>query len=101
MVLSITCLDKFISELSEGIDTIIGERGITISGGQRARIAIARAIIFEPPILILDECNAMLEKELETELWKNLVSDRKDKTTIILSHHTENIPAVYKQLKME
>jgi ABC-type multidrug transport system fused ATPase/permease subunit len=99
-VLKISCLDKFISELPEGIDTIIGERGITLSGGQRARIAIARAIVFEPAVLILDEANSMLEKELELELWNNLAEDRMNKTTIILSHHTENIPEVYKQLKL-
>jgi ABC-type transport system involved in cytochrome bd biosynthesis fused ATPase/permease subunit len=48
----------------------------------------------------MDEANAMLESELERELWKNLVNERKDKTTIILSHHTENIPDVYKELKL-
>jgi len=100
-ILQITCLDEFINHLPDGINTIIGERGITLSGGQRARIAIARAIVFKPPVLILDECNAMLEKELELELWNNLAAERKEKTTIILSHHIENIPAVYKQLKME
>lgn len=99
-VLKITCLSQFIDELPEGIDTLIGERGITISGGQRARIAIARAIIFEPAILILDEANAMLQKELETELWENIANDRAGKTTIIMSHHTENIPKVYKELRM-
>lgn len=99
-VLKITCLDKFISELPEGINTVIGERGITLSGGQRARIAIARAIAFNPQVLILDEANAMLEYKLEAELWKNLEQDRKNKTTIILSHHSENIPRVYKELKM-
>ena len=100
-VLRITCLDEFVNGLPAGVDTVIGERGITLSGGQRARIAIARAIIFEPPVLILDECNAMLENELERKLWQNLSDDRKNKTTIILSHHLENIPQVYNQLKME
>lgn len=99
-VLKITCLDKFIKELTGGADTLIGERGITLSGGQRARIAIARAIAFEPAILILDEANAMLEKELELELWHGLARDRLNKTTVILSHHTESIPQMYKQLKL-
>ena len=99
-VLRITRLDEFINGLPGGAETIIGERGITLSGGQRARIAIARALAFEPAILILDEANAMLEKELEQELWSGLAKDRKNKTTIILSHHTESIPQVYKQLKL-
>ena len=52
-------------------------------------------------MLILDEANAMLEGELEAELWKNLETERKNKTTVILSHHSENIPHVYKELKMK
>ena len=99
-VLRITRLDEFINSLPGGAETIIGERGITLSGGQRARIAIARALAFNPAILILDEANAMLEKELEQELWSGLEKDRLNKTTIILSHHTESIPQVYKQLKL-
>ncbi len=99
-VLKITRLDEFINGLPGGAETLIGERGITLSGGQRARIAIARALAFDPPILILDEANAMLEKELEQELWSGLALDRQNKTTIILSHHTESIPEIYKQLKL-
>jgi ABC-type bacteriocin/lantibiotic exporter with double-glycine peptidase domain len=98
--LSICCLDEFISQLPGGLDTLIGERGITISGGQKSRIAIARAIIKDPPILILDEANAMLEAELEQKLWNNLLEDRQSKTTIILSHHIENIPGTFTHLEL-
>jgi ABC-type multidrug transport system fused ATPase/permease subunit len=99
-VINICCLDEFISQLPEGTDTLIGERGITISGGQKSRIAIARAIINNPPILILDEANSMLEAELEQKLWNNLIRDRKDKTTIILSHHIENIPKIFTHIEL-
>jgi ABC-type multidrug transport system fused ATPase/permease subunit len=98
--LKISCLNNFVSDLSLGIESVIGERGITLSGGQRARIAIARAIVSNPPILILDEAGAQLEGDLETELWNNLQADRKDKTTIILSHHIENIPRIYQHMAL-
>ena len=96
--LRIAQLEEFISELPDGLDTMIGERGLTLSGGQRARVAIARAIVFNPTILILDEANAMVEKDLEQEFWAQLANSRKDKTTIILSHHPENIPHRYTTL---
>ncbi len=99
-ILKICCLDKFINELPLGIDTPIGERGITLSGGQRSRIAIGRAIVSNPSTLILDEAGAQLEAGLEIELWNNLLLERKEKTTIILSHHIENIPKMYKHLDL-
>ena len=99
-IIKICCLDKFITSLTDGIDTPIGERGITMSGGQRSRISIARALVSDPPILILDEAGAQLESGLETELWSNLVDERKNKTTIILSHHIENIPKIYEHLEL-
>ena len=78
----------------------MGERGFTLSGGQKARVAIARAIAFNPAILILDEANSMLEPFLEKRLWTNLWSARSSNTTIILSHHAENIPNVYKLISL-
>jgi len=94
-VLKICMLDEFIKSFPDGLETNISERGITLSAGQRSRIAIARAIINEPSILILDEANSMLEDNLEKVLWKNLRVERENKTTIIFSHHTENIPDIY------
>lgn len=99
--LRICCLQNFYENLPDGLETVIGERGFTLSGGQKSRIAIARAILTNPAILILDEANAMLETSLEKELWENLWIDRKDKTTIILSHHDKNIPNVYETLDLE
>lgn len=96
-----TCMaDGFINELPLGPDTNIAERGVTLSAGQRSRIAIARALVIDPAILILDEANSMLDEELETGLWKNLYEYRKDKTTVIFSHHTEAIPKIYKHFKI-
>ncbi len=90
-VIEIAGLDEMIPELPDGLKTIVGERGYTLSGGQKSRIAIARAIMIDPPVLILDEANSMLETSLERQLWDRLSSDRRHKTTIIISHHTENI----------
>lgn len=99
-ILKISLADSFINELPQGLDTNIAERGVTLSAGQRSRIAIARALVIDPAILILDEANSMLDEELETELWKNLYEHRKNRTTIIFSHHTEAIPKVYKHLQI-
>lgn len=99
-ILKTSMADSFINELPRGLDTNIAERGVTLSAGQRSRIAIARALVIDPAILILDEANSMLDEVLETELWKNLYEHRKNRTTIIFSHHTEAIPKVYKHLQI-
>ena len=64
-------------------------------------MAIARVLLLDLVILILDEPNAMLEEELEAELWKNLVSKRLQRTTILLTHHKTHIPRIYKSLLIE
>jgi len=87
-----SCLADLISSMPAGLETIVGERGYTLSGGQKARIAVARAIIHDPPILVLDEANAMLGSDLERRLWKNLARERQRKTTIVFSHHHQNLP---------
>ena len=94
-LLRIACVDRFVHELPDGIDTLVGERGYTLSGGQKTRVAIARALALDPDILILDEANAMLEEDVETALWQNLYALRSERTTIIMTHHWERIPAVY------
>lgn len=99
--LEVSCLSDLLRDLPDGLETTVGERGHTLSGGQRCRIAIARAIIFEPAILLLDEANAMLESDLERQLWARLMDSRKDKTTLILTHHPANIPRVDKHLHLE
>jgi ATP-binding cassette subfamily B protein len=67
-------------------ETILGERGITLSGGQRQRVSIARAIIKNPAILLLDDCLSAVDTETEEAILNNLLSFCKDKTTIIVSH---------------
>ncbi len=92
--LRIACLDEVVAGMPDGLETIIGERGYTLSGGQKSRVAIARALLPSPAILILDEANAMLEPLLEQELWTRLRDSRRSRTTIIFTHHTERIPDI-------
>jgi ATP-binding cassette subfamily B protein len=67
-------------------DTVLGERGITLSGGQKQRVSIARAIIKNPKILLLDDCLSAVDTETEEAILNNLDEICKDKTTIIVSH---------------
>lgn len=83
--LKISCADEFIRELKNGIDTILGERGLGLSEGQMQRIAIARAVFSDSPILLLDEATSALDERTETKLLENLRS-MTDKTVIIVTH---------------
>lgn len=83
--LKIACADTFISELDNGIDTVLGERGTGLSEGQMQRIAIARAIFSESPILVLDEATSALDDATEKQLLENLRA-LTDKTVIIVTH---------------
>lgn len=78
--------DEFISKLPDKYQTILGEFGANISGGQRQRLAIARAISTDPPILILDESTAGLDPTSETEVLDRVLLHRQGKTTILISH---------------
>ncbi len=83
--------DDFIKKLPEKYQTILGEFGANISGGQRQRLAIARGIINDPPILILDESTAGLDPVSESLVLKQLLSQRQGKTTIVISHRPQVI----------
>lgn len=81
-----SCALEFIEELQDGFNTEIGERGVGLSGGQKQRISIARAIIRNAPILILDDSTSALDMETEHQLLKNLNEIKKGKTTILVAH---------------
>ncbi len=83
--LKIACADSFVNELEDGIDTMLGERGAGLSEGQMQRIAVARAIFSESPILILDEATSSLDEKTEKQLLQNL-REMTDKTVVIVTH---------------
>ncbi|MCD6131003.1 MAG: ATP-binding cassette domain-containing protein, partial [Candidatus Hydrothermae bacterium] len=75
-----------IMEMPDGLNTQVGERGVTLSGGQRQRLAIARAVLRNAPIFILDDALSAVDAETESRILKNLSDFLKTKTTIIISH---------------
>ena len=85
-VTELACLHDEILELSEGYNTILGERGVNLSGGQRQRLAIARAIATDPPVLLLDDCLSAVDSKTEEAILENLRVIFKDRTGVIISH---------------
>lgn len=83
--MQIACADGFIAELEQGIDTLLGERGLGLSEGQMQRLAIARAIYSDRPVLLLDEATSALDAGTEEAVLENLRS-MTDKTVIIVTH---------------
>lgn len=83
---TLACASEFISELSDGYATIIGERGLGLSGGQKQRISIARALVRKAPILILDDATSALDMETEFQLLKNLNTLNNSSTVFIIAH---------------
>ena len=79
-------IHNFISTLPDGYETIVGERGLKLSGGEKQRVAIARTILKNPKIFFFDEATSALDSSTEKEIQKNLEGVSKDKTTLIIAH---------------
>ena len=84
-------LEDMINELPEGLDTELGERGLTLSGGQRQRVAIARAMLRNAPIVILDEATSALDNESEAIVQSAMDNLMKDRTVFIIAHRLSTI----------
>ena len=84
-------VNEFTDRFEDGLDTLIGERGVKLSGGQRQRLAIARAVLANPRILILDEATSNLDTESETLIQKSLAELTKGRTTFVIAHRLSTI----------
>ncbi len=84
-------LDSDISEFAKGYKTMVGERGITLSGGQRQRTTIARALLVDPPILILDDVLSAVDTETEEKILSQLIGVMKGRTTLLVSHRISTV----------
>jgi ATP-binding cassette, subfamily B, bacterial len=92
---------EFIDRLPQGLDTAVGERGMTLSGGQRQRIAIARAIVRDAPLLLLDEATSSLDAESETLVKTALEHLMRERTTLVIAHRLATVLSCDRILVME
>jgi ATP-binding cassette subfamily C protein len=84
-------LEKFVARLPEGLETVVGERGVRISGGQRQRVGLARALYVRPSVLVLDEATSNLDPQTESRIVEALASLRSRMTMIIVSHRLSTV----------
>jgi ATP-binding cassette, subfamily B, bacterial len=100
-VLSTVDLQDYIDSLSQGIETWVGERGVSLSGGQRQRLALARGLLCKPPVLLLDDCTSALDARTEALVLRQIAKFRPQQTRLIVSHKLESLVAADWLIVME
>jgi ATP-binding cassette subfamily B protein len=98
---AIARLDKDIADFPHGYDTVVGERGITLSGGQKQRTAIARALMIDPKILVLDDALSAVDTYTEEEILQRLTGVMRERTSIIVSHRISTVRGADQILVLE
>ncbi|MFF1836622.1 ABC transporter ATP-binding protein [Streptomyces sp. NPDC058231] len=83
--------DEFVDRLPQGYDTVVGEQGLTLSGGQRQRMALARALIGDPAVLVLDDATSAIDARVESEIHQRLREDTRRRTTLIVAHRRSTL----------
>ena len=84
-------IDEFINQLPDGYDTIVGERGLKLSGGEKQRVAIARVLLKDPAILVFDEATSSLDSQSEKNILGALSGSRHNKTTLVIAHRLSTV----------
>src|SRR5262249_1606020 len=84
-------IDPFIRQMPEGYDSMVGERGLKLSGGEKQRVAIARTLLKNPPILLLDEATSALDTHTEREIQSALKTVSKNRTTLVIAHRLSTV----------
>jgi ATP-binding cassette subfamily B protein len=92
-VVRLSRLEADIDQFPKGLDTAVGERGITLSGGQKQRVAIARALVTDPRILILDDALSAVDTQTEEEILSGLRGLMRDRTSIVVAHRISTVRA--------
>lgn len=95
------CCDEFISRFPQGYQTMIGENGSTLSGGERQRISIARALLKDAPVILLDEATASLDVENETSVQNAITRLTKGKTVLVIAHRMRTVAGADKVVVLE
>jgi ABC-type multidrug transport system fused ATPase/permease subunit len=94
-------LDEFVTSLPDGLETIVGERGVRLSGGQRQRIGIARALYHDPPVLVLDEATSSLDTATESGVMEAVCALHGDKTIVIVAHRLSTVERCDRLYRLE
>ena len=91
LAIEAACLSEYIHELPDGLDTVVGERGVRLSGGQRQRLGIARALYFDPAVLVMDEATSALDNQTESLVMHAIENAKKGRTLMMIAHRLTTV----------